>query len=175
MEWAASSEFYYIFECFSVDSRQKLQLPHKNKSCTFERHRNSANDWTSSYGKVNADTNTSISVFKLWLVILWQLIPPSYILQNQMWTLFTQQAQWVSLYCVTIVTDTVSVTLVSLHQMVWKASLSSSGQSSVRKTLSSGWPVKNTRPLIQTPSCCPKPNVFIRFILIQMPQKRWGI
>lgn len=64
---------------------------------------------------------------------------------------------------------------VSLHQMGWKPFLSSSGQSSVRKISSSGWPVKNTRPLILRPSCCPKPNIFIQFLLNRTLLKRYGM
>lgn len=59
--------------------------------------------------------------------------------------------------------------------MGWKPSLSSSGQSSVKKTLSSGWLVKNTRPLILRQSCCPKPNIFIQFLLNPRPLKRYDI
>ena len=77
-------------------------------------------------------------------------------------------------FILTLVSNCVCLT-VFLHQMGWKPSLSSSGQSSARKTSSSGWPVKNTRPLILRRSCCPKPNIFIQFLLNRMPLKRYGM
>lgn len=77
-------------------------------------------------------------------------------------------------FTLTLVSNCVCLT-VFLLQMGWKPSLSFSGQNSVRKTLSSGWPVKNTRPLILRQNCCPKPNIFIQFLLNRMPLKRYGI
>lgn len=98
----------------------------------------------------------------------WAYYPPC----TEKWKDFVFNSYLVS-FTVTLVSKCVSVS-VSLHQMVWKPSLSSSRQSSVRKTSSSGWPVKNTRPLILRRSCCPKPNIFIQFLLNRMPLKRYG-
>lgn len=96
--------------------------------------------------------------------------------------LFAQHAQKSDWFCnscqlsftSTLVTYSFSVS-VSLHQMAWKPSRSSSGQNSVRKTSSSGWPAKNTRPLILRRSCCPKPNIFIQYLLNRRPLKRYGV
>lgn len=100
---------------------------------------------------------------------------------NQMGALFTQQARNIHIFrcpspsCVTPVTQCSSLSLFPHNQMGWKPSLSSSGQSSARRTSSSGWPARNTRPSILTPSCCPKPNIFIQFLLNRTPLKRYGM
>lgn len=58
--------------------------------------------------------------------------------------------------------------------MGWKPSLSSWGQSSARKTLSSGWPVKNTKLSSLRQRCSPKPNTSIQYFVNRTPPKRYG-
>ena len=63
---------------------------------------------------------------------------------------------------------------VSVSQTEWKPSLSSSGQNSARRTLSSGWPVKITSLWTQIPNYSPKPSIFIPSSSRQRPLKRYG-
>ena len=62
----------------------------------------------------------------------------------------------------------------SVSQTVWKPSLSSSGQNSARRTLSSGWPVKITRLWTQIPNDSLEPSRFIPSSSNQRPLKRYG-
>ena len=99
----------------------------------------------------------------------------------QMGALFTQRPQNIHIFrCpspsrVTPVSQCSSLSLFPHNQMGWRPSLSSSGPSSARRTSSSGWPARNTRPSTPTRSCCPKPNTYTQFLLNRTPLKRYGM